>query len=751
MKQKIYNFRWVFASRIWAVVCLTMLPYFSQATYIPVTIASGFNGDVIANGTGPANTKTDTAFDNDAAQYVLMANGYNNGTSTNTGGLPTSGLINSAYTSGLTYQLANYDLANSMVINTTSAPATLTFQNPIAAGEVYLLMSSGSGASTVDVTVNFTSGSQTFTSISISDWYNGTNAAIIGIGRITRTTNVMTVDASNPRLYDIKLSIGQANWSNPITSITVTRTSASGRVHVMAVSVNDVCSGNPTGGTAVMTPGVICPSTSFALSTIGSSNGVGLSYQWETSASGANSWSAITNATTATFTVSAGITVATDYRLKITCSNGNGFSYSSVLTATPSTGLAGGTYTINSSVVTGGTNFQNFTDAVAALKCGISGPVVFNVSPGTYNEQITIPAITGTSATNTILFNGNNATLSYNITASGSNYCTMNLNGASYLTFKKLNIQALGSTYGFALHLMSNANYNTFDSCTITANATATATTSAALVMSNSTISVSTTGANGSNNMFSNSTISGGYYAAYFYGSSNTTNQNNSIVNCSVKDFYYYGVYYYNQGGGSISANKIERPTRTSVSTFYGLYLSTGCINVLAEKNILRNFSGVTANTNLSAYVIYVSAAASAGNENKVYNNIIYNTNNDGLVYGLYMSSGTYVKAYFNTISIDNSAATTGTVYGIYSSGTAGVDIKNNLVSITRGGSGAKYGLYFSGVGKTSNYNDIYLNAPAGTNYVGYYSSAFTTLANWQTANSGAWDQNSVSLDPMFT
>ncbi|MBS1590244.1 MAG: hypothetical protein JST52_11585, partial [Bacteroidetes bacterium] len=42
------------------------------------------------------------------------------------------------------------------------------------------------------------------------------------------------------------------------------------------------------------------------------------------------------------------------------------------------------------------------------------------------------------------------------------------------------------------------------------------------------------------------------------------------------------------------------------------------------------------------------------------------------------------------------------------------------------------------------------MGSTAGTNNIGYYSSAFATLAAWKTANSNAFDQNSVSVDPMF-
>ncbi|HRO43560.1 MAG TPA: hypothetical protein PL009_12055, partial [Flavipsychrobacter sp.] len=143
-----------------------------------------------------------------------------------------------------------------------------------------------------------------------------------------------------------------------------------------------------------------------------------------------------------------------------------------------------------------------------------------------------------------------------------------------------------------------------------------------------------------------------------------------------------------------------------------------------------------------------MSAAATATTRNKIYNNLIYNIGNNGTLGGIYMPSGTHVEVYHNTISLENTAATTGTVYGIYSTGTAGVDLKNNNIYINQGGT-TKFGIHFTGAGKTSNHNNIYV-AGTGVNHVGFFSTNFSTLANWQGANSSAWDQNSIAVDPMF-
>jgi hypothetical protein len=55
-----------------------------------------------------------------------------------------------------------------------------------------MLSTSGSGASTVTVTVNFSDGTnQQFTGISIADWYNGTNFALQGLEELKNQERVL--------------------------------------------------------------------------------------------------------------------------------------------------------------------------------------------------------------------------------------------------------------------------------------------------------------------------------------------------------------------------------------------------------------------------------------------------------------------------------------------------------------------------------------------------------------------------------
>src|SRR5690606_38792559 len=119
-----------------------------------------------------------------------------------------------------------------------------------------------------------------------------------------------------------------------------------------------------------------------------------------------------------------GISINSDFHLVVTCTGTSQADSSNNVTVTVPTPYPGGTYTINSAIVTGAGNFQTFSDAMAAIGCGISGPVVLNVVAGSgpYNEQVTIPSTVGATATNTVTINGNGNTVTFNATSSALPY-----------------------------------------------------------------------------------------------------------------------------------------------------------------------------------------------------------------------------------------------------------------------------------------------------------------------------------------
>lgn len=197
--------------------------------YQTMPIQSGFNEDVIANGIGSALSSTTNILDGDS--YVYVAKNFQaNSTSTPiTYGVPVDGIINSvvASTPGLSYQLGNLSQSNSLRLSNANLTGTMVFTSPIAATKLYMLSTSGSALSTLSVTVNFTDGTtQQFTGISVPDWYNGTDFAIQGLGRINRNTDGLdAAGGTNPRMYQAVMNIDVANYTKPIQGVTITKTS----------------------------------------------------------------------------------------------------------------------------------------------------------------------------------------------------------------------------------------------------------------------------------------------------------------------------------------------------------------------------------------------------------------------------------------------------------------------------------------------------------------------------------------------
>ncbi len=216
-------------------------PLFNTPEYISLEIASGFNEDVIANGNGA--TINSTTSDIDGTGYCFLEQGLvtSNGNAPTTYGLDPSGFydLTNDY-EGAIYQFADYDENNSLRLSSNSVMSgTLTLTNPGSFQNIYLLATSGSASSTIDVTVNFDDNtSETISSETVPDWYNNTNppAVITGIGRVNRNDDGLQSPFGNPRIYHLSLALDTSNYSKTVESITITKTNTDGYLNVFAVS-----------------------------------------------------------------------------------------------------------------------------------------------------------------------------------------------------------------------------------------------------------------------------------------------------------------------------------------------------------------------------------------------------------------------------------------------------------------------------------------------------------------------------------
>ncbi|MFN4298300.1 MAG: T9SS type A sorting domain-containing protein [Thermaurantimonas sp.] len=451
----------------------------------------------------------------------------------------------------------------------------------------------------------------------------------------------------------------------------------------------------------------------------------------------------------------------TNYTIKVWTSNPNNVADTANANDTLSvvrTPAVSGTFTINSSQATGGTNFQSFSAFASFINSrGVCGPVVVNVAPnsGPYLEKVYFGNISGTSASNTITINGNGNTINY-VSPASADRVTVELDGTKYMILDSLTIRSDQGAQGFSILMRNQADWNIIRRCSIISSTSSTSTVYAGLALSNSNTSATSAGNNGNNNLIEHNVFIGGYYAISMVGGSSTQRATGNIIRRNtMRDFYLYAVYGLNQDNWQIFGNTMSRPTRTTISTFYGVYLGTSGSGVRIYNNEIFNAHGAAPYTNtFTAYPIWISTAAgTASNPNIIANNLIYDIQTNGIYYGIYLSGTTnHTHIYHNTVVLNTTSTSSSTTRLIWVSGTPteNVEIRNNLLYLSRPGTGERFLTYLTSntaVIRTSN-NAYFKDPAAGMTLPTFFrGTAFNTLADFQAAGA---DSNSVFANPMF-
>ncbi|HEY1045031.1 MAG TPA: PKD domain-containing protein, partial [Bacteroidia bacterium] len=247
-----------------------------------------------------------------------------------------------------------------------------------------------------------------------------------------------------------------------------------------------------------------------------------------------------------------------------------------------------GTYSLDSTLATGGTNFKtwmSFRDTL--VKYGVNGALTLNVvTDRVETVQISLPAITGASATNTITIKGNNKVLQ----AANSTDGLILFDGIDYLTIDGLIIRNTANSANVkCIRVQNGSDYNTITNCVFEfSTLTTTSTTSSAFISYSATSSSSTTTSATnlgsynliSNNMFRTTNVNspGPAFAIAVQGHSTnytSTAQNNTITGNTIQNFYSMGIRIYNSNGFQVLNNDVSRANATSNNsntTIYGIY-----------------------------------------------------------------------------------------------------------------------------------------------------------------------------------
>lgn len=374
-------------------------------------------------------------------------------------------------------------------------------------------------------------------------------------------------------------------------------------------------------------------------------------------------------------------------------------------------------------LVGAGQFFTSPEDAAQKLAtCGVSGNVVLDILPGTYQGRVILPPIPGAGPNATITFNGGDTSL---VTIEAGSFSTIFLDGADYITFKNVTIRNTANLDAWGVMLQDTAEYNTIDSCRIQVFYTTNADVSCIVASSTETSSFGQ-GLNARYNTFSNNSLEGGYYGVRFTGSTTYYSPLNRFENNIFSDQIFYCIYSQYQDSLEIVGNTLLPTINVGGD---GIYL-------FDQQNFIIEGNDVS---NANDYGIYIADGNfdfPAARRGRVVNNFVSSQTDRAF----------YVDDFNDTDIWHNTFVGT---YGMYVNDMLGVDIRNNIVVGT-----SLYAVYsldnFSLYTNSFWDYNLYYADPAATGLAYSGGATYTDLPGWQAAFPSD-NISSLEGDPVFT
>lgn len=389
-------------------------------------------------------------------------------------------------------------------------------------------------------------------------------------------------------------------------------------------------------------------------------------------------------------------------------------------------------------VVGAGGDFADVKEAADALNdFGVCGPVIMDIKPGIYSDQVTLNKIVGASSANRITFKsqtGNPASVTI-VAAPASSAHVFSLSSASYVTLQDLTIQSSTVNSGRVLLFAGGASYDSVLNCTINASSSST---------SSNTAGIYATGLAGEQNVFLNNTINRGYYGIYYRGvstSSSGLTDGHVFEGNTINDATVYSNYFYYTRNLKYRNNTIS--SVNSPNTHYGIYCyySDNGLEVTNNEFVITG-SG----TKYGMRFYYCDGTTS--DMGIIANNSIAIDNGSSTAYGFYAYYSRYQNFINNSVSVNSSSTSSMAARFYYSNSNSyrNNTIRNNVFA--NFGSGLGMYVYYVGRNCTWDYNNIY---SGGTNKIqrGSPSGTYKTLEAWRKATDQ--DLHSISYDPGFT
>ncbi len=410
-----------------------------------------------------------------------------------------------------------------------------------------------------------------------------------------------------------------------------------------------------------------------------------------------------------------------------------------------------GTYTV------GGTNpdFATIAEAAAILSNGVSGPVVFDIRPGTYTGQVRINGpIIGASDSNTVTFQGNDKNTRI-INANAVGAPAFFIDKASYVTVRNLTINntGTGNSSGVGVVGTNTASQGTkvnVVNCNVNVPIqTGTSLTGYGIIYTGTAGATGISAMRADSVLIDSNTVTGAGYSIVFFGASSSLyNRGNFFTNNTVNNSNYAGMYMANQYNPVI----VDNNTINMQGQNYGVY---GLWFPNNQNGVAGISSRITRNkvNNFGGYGIWCSASTSSASAGAtlIANNVV-NGNSTGIsypgYYGIYVSNPSLNPTNVLNNTVVMSGAGTSTTYScLYNTTSTQTNVKNNIFVVTNGSYTPAY-FNTNVTGNIVNYNQYWNANNTTTGSLVYRGGVFYNPTNYKTATVGG--DSSFNFAPTF-
>lgn len=408
----------------------------------------------------------------------------------------------------------------------------------------------------------------------------------------------------------------------------------------------------------------------------------------------------------------------------------------SLILATLSKAQLSGTYTINGNA-SQNPDYISFGAAASALEAGVSGQVIFEVAPGTYEEYVTINEIDGASESNRVIFRGMGTDNQQVVITSNAGYTdnsTLKFSGTDYVTFENMTVTSTSANKAVLVKVLGHTNYNRFYNMRFVG-----AVSNTNLDNDKDLVYYNDGEWTNLDNEFVDCHFENGYIGLYCLGHNIYTLNNGLLVeNCTFLNQSFKGIYVGFTDNVIIRGNTITNHTHDVLTNYHAIDLIRIRYHCIIENNVMN----VTRNSN---YATVFETRPAMGTEDEpiiIRNNIINfvcNVNSSYCV-DLDDSNSEYVYFVNNTVKCSGSS-NCGNVF--IEKNWQNLHIYNNL--LVNETTGYVFRFQTSAENRFSDYNRISFT---GENIGRMGSNDYASLSDWATGT--GFDAHSALCTPQF-